>query len=81
MLDVVGNLWVEQRPVNWAEPEEIDYLVFDPGGLLLGTVVLPPIDVLEIGEDYVLGVYRDDMEVEYLRVHAIVKPPVTDRAM
>jgi hypothetical protein len=42
-------------------------------GLLLGTVTLPPIDVLEIGEDYVLGVFRDEMEVEYLRVHAIHK--------
>jgi len=81
VLDVVGNLWVELRPVNWAHPQEIDYLVFDPKGLLLGTVTIPPIDVLEIGEDYVLGICRDDLEVEYLRVHALVKPPITDRAM
>ena len=81
VLDVLGNLWVEQRPVNWAEPDEIDYLVFDPEGILLGEVILPPIDVLEIGEDYVLGVYRDHMEVEYVRVHALVKPQATDRAM
>jgi hypothetical protein len=81
VLDVLGNLWVEQKPVHWAEPEDIDFLVFDPEGLLLGTATLPPIDALEIGEDYVLGVYRDEMAVEYVRMHSLVKPLATDRAM
>ena len=78
VLDRIGNLWVERLPVFWSDPEPVDYLVFDPEGLLLGNVTLPPIDVLEIGDDYVLGVFRDEMEVEYLRVHSIVKPLVTD---
>jgi hypothetical protein len=81
VLDVLGNLWVEQRPVDWALPQTIEYLVFDPGGQLLGTVQLPPIDVLEIGADYVLGIYRDAMDVEYLRIHEVVKPSIADRAM
>ena len=74
VLDRVGNLWVEQAPVIWTDPGPVDYLVFDPEGVLLGAVTLPPIDVLEIGDDYVLGIYRDEMEVEYLHVHAIMKP-------
>jgi len=78
VLDRVGNLWVEQAPVIWTDPGPVDYLVFDPEGVLLGAVTLPPIDVLEIGDDYVLGIYRDEMEVEYLRVHAIKKPLLTD---
>jgi hypothetical protein len=73
VLDRVGNLWVERGPANGAAPESVEYLVFDRAGVLLGIVALPPIEVLEIGDDYVMGVYRDEHEVEYLRVHEIVK--------
>jgi hypothetical protein len=75
LLDRIGNLWVAQAPVDWAAPEAVDYLVFDPGGVLLGTVVVPPIEVLEIGDDYAMGIYRDELEVEHLHVHEIVKRP------
>lgn len=78
VLDRVGNLWVERAPVNWMDPGPVDYIVFDPEGVLLGAVTLPPIDAIEIGDDYVLGIYRDEMEVEYLQVHAIIKPLLTD---
>jgi hypothetical protein len=73
VLDRVGNLWVEQGSANEAAPESVDHLVFDPTGALLGVVALPPIEVLEIGDDYVMGVYCDELDVEYLQVHAIVK--------
>ncbi len=72
-LDRVGNLWVDVGGTDGA-PESTDHLVFDPQGVLLGTIALPPIEVLEIGDDYVMGVYRDELEVEYLHVYEIVKP-------
>jgi hypothetical protein len=72
-LDRVGNLWVEQGPTNSAAAESVDYLVFDPVGALLGVVALPRVRALEIGDDYVLGVYQDELEVEYLRVYEIEK--------
>jgi hypothetical protein len=72
-LDRAGNLWVESGRASGSEPPSIDYLVFDPSGALLGVVALPPIEVLEIGDDYVMGVYRDELEVQYLQVHEIVK--------
>jgi len=50
------------------------YLVFDPEGHLLGTVPLPPVRILEIGLDYVLGVYQDELEIQYLHVHRLLKP-------
>jgi hypothetical protein len=31
-------------------------------------------EVLEIGDDRALGVWRDALDVEYLRVYAIEKP-------
>lgn len=73
VLDHAGNLWVEQGPTERAGSAGVDYLVFDRMGALLGTVALPSIRVLEIGDDYVLGIHLDEFEVEYLQVHSIVK--------
>jgi hypothetical protein len=42
--------------------------------VLLGPVVLPQVQALDIGDDYVVGVYEDELEVEYLQVLEIVKP-------
>ncbi len=74
MLDVAGNLWVEQGPSSNGDSESTDYLVFDPAGALLGTVVLPQVQVLDIGDDYIIGVYEDDLGVESLQLFEIVKP-------
>jgi len=76
-LDRAGNLWVELGRTAGSATEAIDHLVFDPEGVLLGIVALPSIEVLEIGDDYVLGLYRDELEVEYLHVYEIVKPSGT----
>jgi hypothetical protein len=76
-LDRVGNLWVERGPTNGAATESVDHLVFDPTGALLGVVALPLIEILEIGDDYVMGVYRDEFDIEYLQVHEIVKQPAS----
>jgi hypothetical protein len=71
ILDTEGNLWVERGPV----PGEgaIEFLLFDPSGLLRGPVLVPPVRILEIGDDYVLGVARDEMEVQYVQVLSLVK--------
>ncbi|UCG87858.1 MAG: hypothetical protein JSW71_04745 [Gemmatimonadota bacterium] len=74
ILDAAGNLWVEQGPAPGVDPKSPDYLVFDPAGVLLGPVSVPPMRVLDIGDDYLLGVHQDDLEVEYLQLFAIVKP-------
>jgi hypothetical protein len=71
VLDWVGNLWAERTPPHAAAL--VDYTVFDPTGELLGVVTLPPIEVLEIGDNYVMGVFRDALEVEYLQVYEIAK--------
>ena len=72
-LDLVGNLWVELGPSVEAASHSVDYLVFDPAGVQLGVVALPPIQLLEIGDDYVMGVYNDEFEIEYLQVYQIRK--------
>lgn len=42
--------------------------VFRPDGRYLGTVMMPRLDKVEIGTDYVLGVMRDDLGVEFVKM-------------
>ena len=42
------------------------------GRVYLGTVQLPhDLEVMETGADYVLGVTKDDFDVEYVRVYGL----------
>lgn len=72
-LDLEGNLWVEQAPSLLAgEPKR--FLVFDRTGRWLGETVMPDITPLEIGDDYVIGLKRDEWGIESVGVWAITKP-------
>lgn len=70
-LDAGGNLWVayyrlEEEPIRWA--------VFDPEGRWLGDIETPPNGrVSDIGDDYVLGVWRGELDVQQVRVYRLVK--------
>jgi hypothetical protein len=51
------------------------WTIFDRDGAVSGRVMAPQgFSVLEIGGDYILGVYRDDMGVEYLRQYSLQRP-------
>ena len=75
IVDAEGMLWArdyatpaerEERPQSWS--------VFDDEGLWLGTVDTPVgLEVHEVGSDYILGVWKDELEVEYVRLHRITK--------
>ncbi len=77
LLDHDGNLWVKRGPTGDGEARATEYLVFAPSGALLGAVPMPPVRILEIGPDYVVGVHQDELEVEYVQVFKIVKPPTS----
>jgi hypothetical protein len=74
LLDPMGNLWAERGPTGGMSGNSTDFLVFDPQGILLGVVTLPPVQILDIGSDYVLGVYEDELEIQYVRIHELRKP-------
>ena len=41
----------------------------------LGDVAMPPaFTVLEIGDDYVLGIHRDDLDVQRVQIYRMMKP-------
>ena len=79
-LDASGNLWVEPHSRHGSQVPP--FQVYAPGGEWLGTVAVPPglqqenlgLPVrFEIGDDYILGVWRDELEVEYVRVYGLIK--------
>jgi hypothetical protein len=70
-----GHLWVQ----DYLAPGDTvaRWSVFAPGGRLLGSVPMPRrFDPLEIGESYVLGEWRDDLGVQYVRLYTLDRPSV-----
>lgn len=72
ILDRTGNLWMAEYLVLDETPL---WQVIAPNGQWLGSVTLPPGGrISEIGQDYVLGTWRDEMDVETVRMYGLEKP-------
>lgn len=72
-VDNVGNLWVQEYSLPG--DDQVRWTVFDRRGVLLGTAQFPErFRPLDIGEDYVLGVWQDDVNVEHVRLYDLKKP-------
>lgn len=68
--DSEGRIWM----ADYRGPgEEVRlWTVFRPDGWMLGRVRTPDgLRLLEIGDDYIIGVSRDELEVERVRVHGL----------
>ncbi len=80
-VDGAGHLWLQPYYVAGAEPSPLEILA--PDGTWLGSVSLPPglrrafiqyqAPYMEIGDDYVLGVWTDELDVQYVRMYRINK--------
>ena len=80
-VDAAGNLWVAPYYIAGAEPPPFE--VHAPDGTWMGSVALPPglergfiqyqAPYMEIGADYVLGVWKDELDVQYVRVYRVNK--------
>ena len=67
--DAAGNLWVREYVLPGEEGPAPLWTVFDSGGRVLGFVETPGgLDILEIGEDHLLGRSTDDLGVESIQV-------------
>ena len=67
-----GHLWIEAFRLP-GEPQV--WRVYTAEGKRVATVEMPPrFRLMEAGDDYVLGVARDDTDVEYVRIYGLVKP-------
>ena len=80
-VDAAGNLWLTPYYVAGADPPPFE--VHAPDGTWLGSVSVPSglqrafiqyqAPYMEIGEDYILGVWTDDLDVQYVRHYRINK--------
>jgi sugar lactone lactonase YvrE len=71
-VDAEGNLWVAdyRRPGD----DQPRWTVFDPTGAMLGVVETPErFSIHQIGSDFVLGSWADDMDVEHVRLYRLIK--------
>lgn len=71
--DALGNLWVaDYDPLVVRAPR---WSVFNAEGVWLGVVTTPEgFRPLDIGSDYVLGLWRDADDVEHVRLYTLIKP-------
>ena len=64
-----GNIW-DAEYHGREEPRQ--WNVYDPSGRYLGKVTTPArFAVAEIGEDYVLGGWRDEDDVDHIRMYRL----------
>jgi hypothetical protein len=73
-VDALGNLWVEEyeRPVD----EKPRWTVFSPDGEMLGVVETPSrFTIYQIGPDFVLGRWTDDLDIEHIRLYELRRDP------
>jgi len=73
ILDQVGNLWVEEyrRPGNTLR----QWTLFSTEGVMLGTMTVPDRFVIQdVGDDYVLGKWTDELEIEHVQMYELIKP-------
>ncbi len=80
-MDANGSVWVRHTWPQWTPDSDVNdhlqrrWTVFAARGDMLGEVVTPPrFRVTDIGGDYVLGVWRDEMDVERIREYRLIKP-------
>ena len=88
-FDAAGNLWVRAYDMSDAteqfeartdraspirEPNR-RWTVLDSTGRLLGDIDLPSrFDIHQIGDDWLLGVWRDSLDVEHVQLYRLRKP-------
>jgi hypothetical protein len=71
LVDKQNNLWISS-PWDLSKPES--WTVFDRNGRKLATLTMPPrFAVREVGTDYVLGIAKDEDDVESVRVYGLTR--------
>jgi hypothetical protein len=72
VVDPEGNVWLgpSETPFQSLGP----WRVFAASGHYLGELAIPErLHVLEVGSDYVLGQWRDDIGAESIRLYGLAK--------
>ena len=71
-VDAAGNIWAQEYRLE--DDTESEWIVFDGTGRMLGNVMMPAgLQVTEIGEDFVLGIWRDELDVQHVQLYELNK--------
>ncbi len=71
-VDRMDHLWVEEYAT--IPPERSTWFVFAPDGTLVARATMPHrLTPMEIGRDYLLGVHRDELDVEEVVLVRLVR--------
>jgi hypothetical protein len=73
LVDAAGDLWVGAfvAPADTARV----WRIFDPDGRLVGELSTPAaLRVTQIGDDFLLGIWSDEMDVEHVRMFGLMRP-------
>ena len=69
-----GGLWVQQYP-RPRSPDATAWWIFGPDGAMTATVTVPTsFRITDVGADAVLGIERDSLDVEHVRLYGIERP-------
>jgi hypothetical protein len=73
LVDADDNTWVRHATPD--TEEQRSWSVFDPDGAWLGTIDTPGgLRITDIGDEYVLGVVTDELGVNFVVKHRLIKP-------
>jgi hypothetical protein len=68
-----GRVWVKEWEPFWRDAESSWWGLFDVDGRWLGSLSLPPrFRLTDVEEDRILGVWRDELDVERVREYQLV---------
>jgi hypothetical protein len=73
IVDSEDLLWVQDYPIPGTP---VSWSIFGPEGERIATVTVPSrLDIHDIGEDYLLGVWTDEFDIPYVRLYALSRAP------
>ena len=79
LADRAGNVWLPRftpalAAIYWPPDVAVTWDVYGADGAWLGGVAMPArFWPFEIGQDWVLGLWRDEMDVEYVQLYGLIK--------
>jgi hypothetical protein len=74
LFDAENNIWVREPDRSWSPRSADAYAVYAPDGTAAATVDIPTgLAVYHIGSDYIVGRVVDELNVQYVVVHELVK--------
>jgi hypothetical protein len=72
-VDTAGNLWIMDYRTDWDEGD-VSWSVFDPDGAMIARLTMPDgFRPTHIGSDFVLGIARDELDVEHVVLYSLTR--------